>query len=184
MKQNSEHYQGKIETRVKKSMVYKHLEGIFTADQIDDLGNGLKYFDRLGLKDDIEQDSFKAADYFCRLINGKWIKDFESYVKSESDVIEKITSPEENKDVIFLGDKRLDVLFITAYDSEFEEIHFDIDYELKYLTASKEWRELERSDTFTLRCCGILNKYQYIKCSFDKNDFVIFARKIKTQKLI
>lgn len=34
----------------------------------------LKYFDRMGLKDNAEKDAYKCADYLCRAVTGEWLE--------------------------------------------------------------------------------------------------------------
>jgi len=77
-----------IETRVKKDMVYDFLEakireGKVTASQVDDLGNALKYFDRLGdksydgmnVEESAKKDASKCADYIFRFLTGKFLNE-------------------------------------------------------------------------------------------------------------
>ena len=69
------HYKDGIQTREKKSMVAKHLDDILTNDAWDDISNAMKYFDRMGLKDDAEKDAYKCADYLHRAITGKFLNE-------------------------------------------------------------------------------------------------------------
>lgn len=74
-KQESSHYQNGMETIEKIDSVLSHLDGKITNKEAYALGNFIKYIDRLGLKDTVEKDSYKASDYASMFKNDKWIKD-------------------------------------------------------------------------------------------------------------
>lgn len=68
------HYNsGAMQTIDKKEMVYKYLQDRITLAQADAIGNALKYFDRIGLKDDTGKDASKCADYLYRALNGRFL---------------------------------------------------------------------------------------------------------------
>lgn len=45
------------------------------GSDVADLAHALKYFDRIGLKGDASLDTYKCADWFHRLITGKFLHD-------------------------------------------------------------------------------------------------------------
>jgi hypothetical protein len=70
------HYKSNsISTREKNSMVAVHLDDYVPNDVWEDLGNALKYFDRMGLKDDASKDAYKCADYLHRALTGKFLNE-------------------------------------------------------------------------------------------------------------
>ena len=73
-----EHYaSGAMETVEKQEMVETFLERRLNAMRIHYLLTALKYFDRMGLKDNAEKDAYKCADYLCRAVTGEWLDDEE-----------------------------------------------------------------------------------------------------------
>ena len=70
-----EHYAtGAMETVEKQEMVEGYLELRLNAMRIHYLLTALKYFDRMGLKDNAEKDAYKCADYMCRAVTGEWLE--------------------------------------------------------------------------------------------------------------
>lgn len=63
-----------VETCIKQDLIADHLEraGV-PARHIKDASTAVKYIDRLGEKDSIEADSFKAANYLYRFMTGSFI---------------------------------------------------------------------------------------------------------------
>ena len=75
-KEYASHYKSNnISTRRKKSMVSQYLDDVLPNDVWDDLGNALKYMDRMGLKGSAEDDAYKCADYLHRAITGKFFNE-------------------------------------------------------------------------------------------------------------
>ena len=73
-----DHYaSGVMETVDKQEMVEAFLELRLNAMRIHYLLTALKYFDRIGLKDEAERDAYKCADYLCRAVTGEWLEDGE-----------------------------------------------------------------------------------------------------------
>ena len=71
-----EHYaQGAMETVSKQELVGDELERALRPMKIHYLLTALKYFDRMGLKDDPQKDAYKCADYLCRAVTGEWLSD-------------------------------------------------------------------------------------------------------------
>lgn len=63
-----------IETCEKQDMIADILQGSgMDAKRIHAAMTAIKYVDRLGEKDAIEKDAYKAADYLHRFATGKWI---------------------------------------------------------------------------------------------------------------
>ena len=70
-----DHYAtGAMETVDKQEMVEAFLELRLNAMRIHYLLTALKYFDRMGLKDEAERDAYKCADYLCRAVTGEWLE--------------------------------------------------------------------------------------------------------------
>lgn len=70
-----DHYaSGAMETVDKQEMVEEFLERRLNAMRIHYLLTALKYFDRMGLKDNAEKDAYKCADYLCRAVTGEWLE--------------------------------------------------------------------------------------------------------------
>lgn len=70
-----DHYaSGAMETVEKQEMVEGYLELRLNAMRIHYLLTALKYFDRMGLKDNAEKDAYKCADYLCRAVTGDWLE--------------------------------------------------------------------------------------------------------------
>ena len=81
-----EHYaQGALETVEKQELIEYNLRGAVTPITMHYLLTAIKYIDRMGLKDDVSSDAYKAADYLCRAVSGQWITD----AKEACDVIEE-----------------------------------------------------------------------------------------------
>ena len=73
-----DHYaSGVMETVDIQEMVEAFLELRLNAMRIHYLLTALKYFDRMGLKDEAERDAYKCADYLCRAVTGEWLEDGE-----------------------------------------------------------------------------------------------------------
>ena len=73
-KQQSEHYQKeKFEAIDVIEDVLDDLEGIINNKQASYIKDILKYTLRLGKKDEIKKEQYKIADYFSRLVSGKWV---------------------------------------------------------------------------------------------------------------
>lgn len=71
-----EHYAtGAMETVEKQELVEENLELRLNAMRIHYLLTALKYFDRMGLKDEAGTDAYKCADYLCRAVTGEWLED-------------------------------------------------------------------------------------------------------------
>ena len=72
----AQHYKDGVQTRQKKKLVADILnEHQIDLDVWDDLGNALKYFDRMGKKGPIAEDAYKCADYLHRAINGVFLNE-------------------------------------------------------------------------------------------------------------
>ena len=72
---SNKHYkQGAMETIDKMNMVFSFLsDNGLTPQQYFALGNAMKYFDRMGLKDSSIDDAYKCADYLHMAIFGDFL---------------------------------------------------------------------------------------------------------------
>ena len=71
-----EHYaNGAMETVDKQETVCANLSGTVDPITIHYLLTALKYFDRMGLKGPVAEDSYKCADYLCRAVTGRWLSE-------------------------------------------------------------------------------------------------------------
>jgi hypothetical protein len=86
------HYAQGIETIEKIRLILGHLEGRVSNFEALAIGNFIKYIDRLGLKDSVEKDSFKAADYIHLTIKGMWLN-----TPNEWKTVEDFDSPYAKK---------------------------------------------------------------------------------------
>lgn len=75
MSEYASHYkQGGMQTAEKIEYVCNVLRtsDYISGAKIADVAHALKYFDRIGLKDDADKDIYKTADWLHRLITGKF----------------------------------------------------------------------------------------------------------------
>ena len=75
MSEYASHYkQGGMHTVEKIEYVCNVLRtsDYISGAKIADVAHALKYFDRIGLKDDADKDIYKTADWLHRLITGKF----------------------------------------------------------------------------------------------------------------
>lgn len=78
MSEYASHYkQGGMHTAEKIEYVCNVLRtsDYISGAKIADVAHALKYFDRIGLKDDADKDIYKTADWLHRLITGKFLNE-------------------------------------------------------------------------------------------------------------
>lgn len=78
MSEYASHYkQGGMQTAEKIEYVCNVLRtsDFISGAKIADVAHALKYFDRIGLKDDADKDIYKTADWLHRLITGKFLNE-------------------------------------------------------------------------------------------------------------
>lgn len=78
MSEYASHYKhGGMQTAEKIERVCNILKtsGEISGAKIADVAHALKYFDRVGLKDDADLDIYKTADWLHRLITGKFLNE-------------------------------------------------------------------------------------------------------------
>ncbi len=78
MSEYASHYkQGGMQTAEKIEYVCNVLRtsDYISGAKIADVAHALKYFDRIGLKDDADKDIYKTADWLHRLITGKFLNE-------------------------------------------------------------------------------------------------------------
>lgn len=81
MSEYASHYkQGGMQTAEKIERVCNVLRNsdYICGAKIADVAHALKYFDRIGLKDDADKDIYKTADWLHRLITGKFLNEVEN----------------------------------------------------------------------------------------------------------
>lgn len=81
MSEYASHYkQGGMQTAEKIEYVCNVLRtsDYISGVKIADVAHALKYFDRIGLKDDADKDIYKTADWLHRLITGKFLNEVEN----------------------------------------------------------------------------------------------------------
>ncbi|WP_368162507.1 hypothetical protein [Collinsella aerofaciens] len=81
MSEYASHYkQGGMQTAEKIEYVCNVLRtsDYISGAKIADVAHALKYFDRIGLKDDADKDIYKTADWLHRLITGKFLNEVEN----------------------------------------------------------------------------------------------------------
>ena len=81
MSEYAAHYkQGGMQTAEKIEYVCNVLRtsDYISGAKIADVAHALKYFDRIGLKDDADKDIYKTADWLHRLITGKFLNEVEN----------------------------------------------------------------------------------------------------------
>lgn len=80
MSEYASHYKhGGMQTAEKIEYVCNVLRtsDYISGAKIADVAHALKYFDRIGLKDDADKDIYKTADWLHRLITGKFLSEVE-----------------------------------------------------------------------------------------------------------
>lgn len=80
MSEYASHYKhGGMQTAEKIERVCNILKtsGEISGAKIADVAHALKYSDRVGLKDDYDEDLYKCADWLHRLITGKFLNEVE-----------------------------------------------------------------------------------------------------------
>lgn len=78
MSEYASHYkQGGMQTAEKIEYVCNVLRtsDYISGAKIADVAHALKYFDRIGLKDDADKDIYKTADWLHRLITGQFLNE-------------------------------------------------------------------------------------------------------------
>ena len=81
MSEYASHYkQGGMQTAEKIEYVCNvlRISDYISGAKIADVAHALKYFDRIGLKDDADKDIYKTADWLHRLITGKFLNEVEN----------------------------------------------------------------------------------------------------------
>lgn len=81
MSEYASHYkQGGMQTAEKSEYFCNVLRtsDYISGAKIADVAHALKYFDRIGLKDDADKDIYKTADWLHRLITGKFLNEVEN----------------------------------------------------------------------------------------------------------
>lgn len=80
MSEYASHYkQGGMQTAEKIEYVCNVLRtsDYISGAKIADVAHALKYFDRIGLKEDADKDIYKTVDWLHRLITGKFLNEVE-----------------------------------------------------------------------------------------------------------
>lgn len=81
MSEYASHYkQGGMQTadKIEKVCNVLRTSDYISGAKIADVAHALKYFDRIGLKDDADKDIYKTADWLHRLITGKFLNEVEN----------------------------------------------------------------------------------------------------------